>query len=285
MPSNFHRPMLKHARHAGDFFARLWGDPDRLTQVHFFYTLLAAFLLHISAYGIWLALPRTPVIEIPVRVLSIKLGDADEASDQDNPQPARDNASSVENIISKVAHDAQDAASEHADAAAKLVEKAVVAVDKKSPPPKKDKAPKVLKSKPFDMRTEGVAVAAPVTAVVEKQYVRETAPASPLGSSSGNNAEIMQRYEQLISAWIDKFKPDHLSVTGQPAKVTASVRIRIDRRGNIRFMELEHSTQFVVLDNAALDTVRRANPVPAAPADYPLEGESIEFIVPVVFTK
>ena len=110
------------------------------------------------------------------------------------------------------------------------------------------------------------------------------AEGSKLGNSTVASAEVMSRYEQQISAWIDRFKPNTLMAAGQPDRVTASVRIRIDKRGNIRYMQLEQSTGFAVLDHAAIETVRRANPVPPAPADYPVE-ESIEFIVPVVFTK
>lgn len=277
--------MLHHAKNASDMFMRLWGNTDRLTQVHFFYTLVAAFLLHMLLLGIWMLIPKTPVMDIPVRVLSIKLGDADDAPEADNAQPTRDNASNVENIISKVAQEAQGTTTAHSDVPVKAVEKAMFSNDKKLVPAKIEKM-MATKSKPFDMRSEGVAVAAPVMGVVEKQYVRETEqPGNSLGSIKASNAEVMSRYEQLISSWIDKFKPDKLMVSGQPEKVTASVRIRIDRRGNIRFMELEQSSKFILLDNAALDTVRRANPVPAAPANYPVEGDSIEFIVPIVFTK
>jgi len=273
---------MHHAKSASATLMRLWGNSDRLTQIHFCYTLLAAFILHLTIYGIWLLTPRDQVMDVPVRVLNIKLGDSDD-NDQDNAQPNRDNTSSVENIISKVVHEAQNDPAK-SDVAVKAVEKAfAMHEDKKMVPARLEKM-MATKSKPFDMRAEGVATAAPVMSVVEKQYVRETAPGSPLGNSTTSNAEVMARYEQLISSWIDKFKPDKLMVSGQPDKVTASVRIRIDRRGNIRYMELEQSSKFIVLDSAALDTVRRANPVPAAPADYPA-GESIEFIVPIVFTK
>ena len=58
------------------------------------------------------------------------------------------------------------------------------------------------------------------------------------------------------------------------------VRIRIDRHGNIHYYELEHSTGYEMLDKAAIDMIRRANPVPAVPSDYP-QGELLEFLIPV----
>lgn len=284
MPSNFHRPLRHRPGTAGMLFLRFWGNTDRLSQLHFFYMLLAALILHLTAYGIWLLIPKTPVIDIPVRALNIKLGDSEDIPDQEPAPAAKDNSSSVENIIAKVAKDAQNDAARN-EAMVKAMEKAI-APEPKKPAPVKAARP-APQAKPFDMRSEGVAVAAPVMSVVEKQYVREAAPSaegSKLGTSTSTSAEIMSRYEQQISAWIDRFKPAKLMAAGQPDRVTASIRIRIDKRGNIRYMQLEQSTGFVVLDHAAIDTVRRANPVPPAPADYPAD-DSIEFIVPVVFTK
>lgn len=276
MPSNFHHPMLRHARSATASISRIWGSGDRLSQVHFAYAMGIAFVLHMTAYGIWLLIPKTPVIDIPVRVLNVKLGDADDIpSEESGNERGNSNSADIEQAISKLVKDIQQPAANN-DAAVKTFDKAVV-------PQKKPE--RQLKSKPFDMRSEGVAVAAPVQAVVEKQFVRETGEAS---NSPGNNGadktEIVKRYEQQISAWIDKFKPAKIVALGQPDRVTASVRIRIDRRGNLRFMEIDKSSNYEALDRAAIDTVRRANPVPPAPADYP-SGESIEFIVPIVFTK
>ncbi|MFW0777139.1 MAG: energy transducer TonB family protein [Rickettsiales bacterium] len=284
MPSNFHHPVILHARSAGATLYRMWNNLDRLNHVHFAYAMLAAFLLHLLVYTIWLFVPKTPVVDIPVRVLSIKLGDIENTEIDSQPAPAKaSNAASVEKIISKVVEDIK---------ADKMPDDVVVkAEDKKKKKQKaKPKPKKPLYTKPFDYRKEGVAEAAPVMSVVEKQYVRETEkPAEPqaghaLGSPTLDKAQIVSRYEQLISAWIDKFKPDNIGSFGQPARVTAIVRIRIDRRGNIRWMEMDKGTEFVALDRAALDTVRRANPVPAVPAEYP-SGEQIEFKVPIVFIK
>ena len=284
MPSNFHHPVLRNMQSASSAFIRLWGNTDRLTQVHFAYAVAIAFVLHMLVYGIWLLVPKTPILDIPVRVLNIKLGDTDDVAEEPLPQASTNNAG-VEQALSKVVKDIQD---NHAgETPAKISDVTAVVPIKKSLP-NLDKL--MTKSKPFDMRTEGVAVAAPVISVAETQFVRETKPTelpaegSVLGNSTSPQAEIMARYEQLISAWIDKFKPSKLMVSGQPERATASVRIRIDRRGNIRYMELEKSTDFAALDRAAIDTVRRANPVPAAPVDYP-SGEVIEFLVPIVFRK
>ncbi|MDX2073409.1 MAG: energy transducer TonB [Alphaproteobacteria bacterium] len=120
-----------------------------------------------------------------------------------------------------------------------------------------------------------------------KQYVRETnAPLKKTtkGSKTGaRDAEIMSRYTQLISLWIQKFKVYPEEARQKGLKGSTVVRIRIDRRGTIHYYSLERSTGIPLLDNAAIDMIRRANPVPAVPDDYPA-GDVFEFLVPVNFS-
>ncbi|MDX2112286.1 MAG: TonB family protein [Alphaproteobacteria bacterium] len=253
---------------------------DAQEKIHDGYLLLAmlaALAIHSAAYGIWRSLPRDEVVDIPVRVLSLKLAETEDTlADDGGASRTSANAAGVEQAIEKIARDIQGTT--RADDRSEVVEKSAQK-NKKEAPVNMEKL--MAKAKPFDMRTEGVAVAAPVQSVVAKQYVREAEPAQ-LEASDGT--DMITRYEQLISSWIDKFKPEKLMVSGQPERAVASVRIRIDRRGNIRFLELDKRSGLEELDRAALDTVRRANPVPAAPQDYP-SGEMIEFIVPIVFTR
>lgn len=286
MPGNFHQPFIRGARSMGIRLYTLWDTADRLTHRHFAYAVLVAFILHMLVYGIWLLTPRTPVVDIPVRVLNIKLGDMDGIV-TGAPLQNRANSAGVEQVISKVVQEIKGEP-KPGDVVVKPAEKVVEKT--KKPPARAKPAKATARSKPFDLRAEPPAVAAPVMAVVEKQYVRESTgqEQAPGGHALGNTvldkAQIVSRYEQLISAWIDKFKPEKITVAGSAKALKAMVRIRIDRRGNIRYMELDKGTGFAALDRAAMDTVRRANPVPAVPADYP-SGEMIEFKVPVVFTQ
>lgn len=121
-----------------------------------------------------------------------------------------------------------------------------------------------------------------------KQYVREVnnprmKKTGKLGKSGDSDTEIMSRYTQLASLWIRKFQryPDDAHAAGQQGAVM--VRIRIDRRGNIGYYALERSSGIPSLDRAALDMIRRANPVPAVPDDYPA-GDTFEFLIPVNFS-
>lgn len=120
-----------------------------------------------------------------------------------------------------------------------------------------------------------------------RQYVREVSVPKPKKSGGAKDgardAEIMSRYTQLISLWIQKFKVYPEEARLQGLKGSTVVRIRIDRRGTINYYALERSTGIILLDQAAIDMIRRANPVPAVPSDYPA-GESFEFLIPVNFS-
>ena len=100
--------------------------------------------------------------------------------------------------------------------------------------------------------------------------------ASPLAREQ----EIRARYEQTLSAWIQQHRIYPASARGREGRVV--VRVRIDREGYVRYYALEESAGTDALDRAAVDMIRRANPVPAIPADYPA-GNLIEFLIPMTF--
>ena len=233
---------------------RSFWQGEYLTNRHFAAVLGATFLFHIASLYIYYVIPRTPVVNIPVRALNIRLGDVD-VQDETAPQPKVPNAQQVEASMTKLMR--------------------TPVADKV--PLEEAKTPKTVQ--PLTAPKTQEQPDAP------RQFVRETktkAAGSDIGNSTATTAEIKSRYEQTISLWIAKFKvyPEEARAAGMQGNT--AVRIRIDRRGNIRYSALEQSTGYPDLDRAALDMVRRANPVPAVPNDYP-QGEMFEFLIPVNF--
>jgi len=105
------------------------------------------------------------------------------------------------------------------------------------------------------------------------------------GEASGGTGmtaeqEIRANYEQTISGWIQQHKIYPASARGREGR--AVLRIRIDRQGYVRYYALEESSGVAVLNSSAIDMVRRANPVPAVPENYPA-GNLIEFLIPITF--
>lgn len=257
MPSNLHKPGM--VMFSNGFRRLSFFQDERVGNPFFALALGVALLLHAAGVYAWWITPRQAVIDIPVRALSVKLG-GDEAAQEETIRDSRGNENNkvVENTIARLVRlDEKTAA------------KPAKKIDKPEPKP-------VLVEKKID-------------AASPKQFVRSQTqtPSSlknsgPVDSDSPGGKELLSRYEQLISLWIQKFKqyPDEArrqSMTGETL-----VRIRIDRQGNIKYWALENSTGYALLDRAAIDMVKRANPVPAVPNDYPA-GETFDFLIPVNF--
>lgn len=274
---------------------------DVLDGNYLYGAMFAALLLHALGYYMWSIAPKQEVINIPVRVLNIKLGDLETTHEVDVKllEPAKDNSNKVEDTLSKLVRSEEDEA-ERNDKLAKSIDKAIDTPEKDEKKPEPVKADKPAKSaKPqklykFDVRTEGKKTAAPVMEVSERQFVRDL-PApnvdkstvqnlalSKQGNSKDKQAEVMASYEQQISLWIQKFKVYPEAAKEAEAQGETVARIRIDRRGNIRYYTLERSTGHILLDKAAIDMIKRANPVPSVPTNYPA-GDMLEFRIPIRF--
>jgi TonB family protein len=240
-------------------------DSEYLSEKHFMATIVAALLLHMSGVYAWYLMPPTPMLDIPVRALNIKLGDGDETPPEE-PQIAA-NQSNIESIISKMVQpqevispaNIKPGSAELNNNVAKLLDKSMAAND--SNVTAREPSKKFIRQNALQANSKGGSV---------------------VGNSTAKEAEMMSRYEQLISLWIEKFKqyPDEARAGGMQGDTI--IRIRIDRQGNILYYILEHSTNYPLLDRAAIDMVKRANPVPAVPTDYP-KGELVEFLIPVNF--
>lgn len=225
---------------------------------YFFAAIGIALALHLTGAVIWQLVPRTQVIDIPVRPLNIKLGDGDPLSVEEMKAiaPGAANNSDVEKTLASLVRDvARDQA--RAETVAGSLDQAMKDLNKAA-----------------SAEALGQSIS---TAEQPRQFVREV----PAPASVKNSAAVL-RYEQTISLWVQKFKlyPEEARKQGMEGETV--VRVRIDRQGNVRHYILERSTGHSELDRAAIDMIRRANPVPAVPADYPA-GELLEFLIPVNF--
>jgi TonB family protein len=94
--------------------------------------------------------------------------------------------------------------------------------------------------------------------------------------------EAVSKYEQLLSGWINNHRVNKLLTLPAGASGRAVVRVRINRRGYVIFKTIEQSSGVGELDQAAIDSVSRASPVPAVPSEYP-GGVQLEFLIPITF--
>lgn len=99
-------------------------------------------------------------------------------------------------------------------------------------------------------------------------------------SESPQAREARARYEQQISGWVARYRFYPPDAGGKQGR--AVVRVRIDRQGNVRYYGIQETSGEVVFDRAAIDMIRRANPMPSVPNEYPA-GNLIEFLIPITF--
>lgn len=240
----------------------------RLNHQHFGQMLALAFLFHLIVALVWSLLPHQETLQVPVHVINIKLGSAEEIANPSLLPPQVADTSKAEAASAKtslpepVSHTLENAL---APATGESVKK-----------PAKTKQASAKQSEEERGHTSSVKVEK-ASRSKNVQYVRE---GSVYGNSKDPKAEILSRYEQQISSWIQKFKITPKEARGLEGE--AVVRLRINRQGQILYAALERGTGHDVLDKAVSDMIKNANPVPAVPRDYP-PGELLEFLVPISF--
>lgn len=100
---------------------------------------------------------------------------------------------------------------------------------------------------------------------VSRQVTAEQAPkaAAPRPTEGGaSNGVSPARWQSRVNAHLNRFKP---FPAGESAQGTASVRFTIDSSGRVLSASLSRSSGSGALDQAAVEMVRRASPVPAPP--------------------
>lgn len=163
-----------------------------------------------------------------------------------------------------------------------------VAADKKPEPPKPEKpkprerAERPKKPTPRKEKVEAPAPAAEtVTTAAPPQAVAAVAVAGTSATAGGGNPGARADFKAMVGAWIEKHKrfPDRLRRRGLQG--TPVVRFRLARDGRVLNCQIERQSPHDGIDEAAMDTIRRADPFPAMPDDVP--GETMEFTVPIDF--
>lgn len=173
--------------------------------------------------------------------------------------------------------------------------------DPPAPPARAPEPPARLKAKPVAAAPAAPALPAPDDASSASDEAgtpsssaasvasRGGAPAGasgPIGNGPGSSAPnpgttVRIRYEQQLYVWLARFKEYPMLARRRGLEGTGSVRVRLDRHGRVLTRSVDKSTGERLLDDAAVDMTRRADPFPPVPADYP--GDSFEFVAPIEF--
>jgi len=101
-------------------------------------------------------------------------------------------------------------------------------------------------------------------------------PAPPAPRPAGQDTS----YEARLLEHIQKFRRYPAAARRMGDQGVAHLRVRIDRGGHVLSAQLLRGSGFPSLDRGALDTIRRADPLPSVPADRPAP---FEIVLPVEF--
>lgn len=259
-----------------------------LNERHFMLVMLIALLVHLIGFVIYYLVPETKVEEIPVRILSVKLGGkVDNAVDSAELQRIYDKRN---NTAFNIQTDSQLKAESITAPSGNRLQKA----KQQKAKPQADKRNDVSASKNEAVVKPNVVkipqafrdkISLPDTS--PRRYIREDSlrqeGGSEFGNSTSSSAAIQSRYTQDISLWLDKHKvyPVQAKARGEGGKVV--LRIRINRQGKILRYMLEQSSGSAEIDQAISQMVDAANPLPTVPADYPDAKPYLEFLVPISF--
>lgn len=138
-------------------------------------------------------------------------------------------------------------------------------------------APQIIEEKPADkpvvlysVHLEKKRMVVTPNATVRKDATQSSARRSGNAEIDLTGEQRAQKvsYEMLLAAKIERqrYYPQRarqLRQEGQPV-----VRMVLDTRGNMTHLAIETSSGVSLLDETALDIVRRAQPFPAPPAEY-----------------
>lgn len=289
---------------------------------HFVIAMAIAFAAHVLAFLLWATLydPAPPPVE--VKTIHIRLGAGGELNlsgqkqrnsaprahvepaaapaVQKEQEPVMPQSGANGDTMPSVIPDSDTVVTTPASAEKPEASKSVVAVpaakpdlpkaqkkaDKKSDSPweiVRSEQPVTEKKVKLNAAAAGTDAAAPAT-----RYTRESAAGGGTGAGSplGNSAEAAQvvaRYEQQIALWIEDHKryPEDAKAAGMEGNAVA--RIRINSNGKILKYALEVETGYPVLNRAVIDMIRRSDPVPSVPDNYPGASDLLEFLIPISF--
>lgn len=117
-----------------------------------------------------------------------------------------------------------------------------------------------------------------VPSTPSKPMVATPAPTPPTVATAPHGPD---KWEGRVLARLERFRRYPTESQHAHQEGTAYLRFRIDRAGHVLTSAIERSSGYPALDAAALETLRRADPLPKVPTDRP---DEVELVVPVEFS-
>lgn len=116
--------------------------------------------------------------------------------------------------------------------------------------------------------------------VQQQASVAAAPPSPPLPPGPSETTPGRDSWEGRVMARLERFRRYPVPARARRQEGVAYVRVSLSREGKLLALALENGSGHALLDQAALDTFRRAEPLPPVPADRPAP---VELSFPVEF--
>lgn len=123
----------------------------------------------------------------------------------------------------------------------------------------------------------------PVEAVIDHgpSVPETTAPRTLVAPAAANlSNDAKQNWEAQLLAHLEHYRRFPSRARAARQQGTVQIRFRMNRAGSVLTASVVKGSGFTTLDQAALDTLKRAEPLPAIPQDMP---DEVELTIPVEF--
>lgn len=116
---------------------------------------------------------------------------------------------------------------------------------------------------------------------VTQAVPQTTAPRSlPAPPATHLSSEAERTWEALLLAHLEKYRRYPAAARARGEQGAVYVRFHMNRSGQVLSSEIVRSSGSALLDKAALDTLRRAQPLPRIPDDRP---DEVDLSIPIEF--
>ncbi len=116
--------------------------------------------------------------------------------------------------------------------------------------------------------------------VQQQASVAAAPPSPPLPPGPSETTPGRDSWEGRVMARLERFRRYPVPARARRQEGVAYVRVSLSREGKLLALTLENGSGHALLDQAALDTFRRAEPLPPVPAD---RSAPVELSFPVEF--
>lgn len=237
-----------------------------------------ALALHaaIALGSLWAMTPEDADDEIgaPAIEVSVEMA-APKAEDSDAPPGPQSTASAAAPDSAEAKPQAEAALAPKQEAAEAENPDLVAAREEQKKP-----AEKPEETKPAPAQASTASVAAEDTAAPRQEAAPTAAVARAPVIGPGRNAQKERaNWQRRLVAHLDRHK--RYPADGARREAQVEIRFALDNAGHVKAATLVRSSGVSSFDVAALDMMRRADPVPAPP-DF-MSDEALAFTVPVIF--